>query len=269
MTLSDTSISGTYGDVTFAEGTATFTLKDGEALTAAGLPACIGYTVTESGSEGYTATITVDGTAASTAVGSIPPDDTSTVRFHNEKAGGGIVTGTSLTVKKVWVLDDGGTATDSVTVDLLRNGSVYDTVTLRASSGWTYTWTGLNDSYTWTLEESGIPDGFTSSVSKRGEIWTITNDDIAEEKDSDEEASEQPDQPGDPADSDDPEDPNVQGTPPALDNTPKTGDETHFVLYLTLALLALAGMGAAVFMNSRLRYVGMYEEKRGWARRKV
>ena len=47
ITLGDTSINGTYGDMTFTDGVATFTLKDGESKTASGLPAGIGYTVSE------------------------------------------------------------------------------------------------------------------------------------------------------------------------------------------------------------------------------
>lgn len=52
VTLSDTSINGVYGDddttgMTFVDGVAEFTLKDGETRTAKGLPADITYTVTE------------------------------------------------------------------------------------------------------------------------------------------------------------------------------------------------------------------------------
>ena len=45
--LSDTSISGTYGDVAFSNGVATFTLKHGESKTASGLPAGTRYSVQE------------------------------------------------------------------------------------------------------------------------------------------------------------------------------------------------------------------------------
>lgn len=53
-------VSGTFGEgedaVTFTDGKATFTLKDGEKKTVAGLPVGARYTVTEEAAEGYTTT---------------------------------------------------------------------------------------------------------------------------------------------------------------------------------------------------------------------
>ena len=62
VTLEDTSISGTYGDLTFKDGVAEFTLKDGETKEAPGLPYNIKYTVTEQdySEEGYVTTKTGD-----------------------------------------------------------------------------------------------------------------------------------------------------------------------------------------------------------------
>jgi hypothetical protein len=54
VTLSDNTISGTYGDMTFAGGVATITLKGGEYKTAEGLPTTVGYTVTEAAATGFT-----------------------------------------------------------------------------------------------------------------------------------------------------------------------------------------------------------------------
>ncbi len=55
VTLSDTSINGEYGNMTFIDGVATFTLKHGESKTATRLPSGIRYTVVEDDylSEGY------------------------------------------------------------------------------------------------------------------------------------------------------------------------------------------------------------------------
>lgn len=60
VTLADDSVNGTYGDMEFVNGAAQFTLRDGEARTATGLPAGIGYTVTEeeANQDGYTTTVT-------------------------------------------------------------------------------------------------------------------------------------------------------------------------------------------------------------------
>ena len=60
VTLADDSVNGTYGDMEFVNGAAQFTLRDGEVRTATGLPAGIGYTVTEEEANqvGYTTTVT-------------------------------------------------------------------------------------------------------------------------------------------------------------------------------------------------------------------
>lgn len=66
-------VSGTFGKgenaVTFADGKATFTLKDGEEKTVAGLPVGAHYTVTENAAEGYTTAVNgADGSKAEGAV---------------------------------------------------------------------------------------------------------------------------------------------------------------------------------------------------------
>ena len=80
VTLSDTGINGTFGDMTFANGVATFVLKHGESKTAVGLPAGITYTVTEAEADkdGYT-------TTSVNAIGSIIKDDTAAVTFTNTR----------------------------------------------------------------------------------------------------------------------------------------------------------------------------------------
>ncbi|NLC72970.1 MAG: hypothetical protein GX684_04260 [Ruminococcaceae bacterium] len=78
ITLDDKTVSGKYGDMTFAEGKAEFVLKNGESKTASGLPADIGYTVTESNNEGYTVTKTGD-------TGKIVKDETAEAVYTNQK----------------------------------------------------------------------------------------------------------------------------------------------------------------------------------------
>ena len=77
-------VSGTFGKgehaVTFAGGKATFTLKDGEEKTIAGLPVGARYTVTEDAAEGYTTT--VNGADGSKAEGAVT-EDGATVTFTN------------------------------------------------------------------------------------------------------------------------------------------------------------------------------------------
>ena len=78
VTLSDTGINGKFGEMTFANGVATFVLKHGESKTASGLPAGITYTVTEAEADkdGYT-------TTSVNASGSIIKGDTAAATFTN------------------------------------------------------------------------------------------------------------------------------------------------------------------------------------------
>ena len=77
-------VSGTFGKgehaVTFADGKANFTLKDGGEKIISGLPVGARYTVTEDAAEGYTTT--VNGTDGSKAEGAVT-EDGATVAFTN------------------------------------------------------------------------------------------------------------------------------------------------------------------------------------------
>lgn len=77
-------VSGTFGKgehaVTFADGKATFTLRDGGEKTIAGLPVDAHYTVTEDAAEGYTTA--VNGADGSKAEGAVT-EDGATVAFTN------------------------------------------------------------------------------------------------------------------------------------------------------------------------------------------
>lgn len=78
VTLEDTTINGTYGEMTFVDGVATFTLRHGQSVTAVGLPAGIAYTVTESVPEGYTA-------SNASQTGEIPASGVETVTVVNNR----------------------------------------------------------------------------------------------------------------------------------------------------------------------------------------
>ena len=233
--LGDTSIDGKYGDMTFHDGVAEFTLKHGQSMKATGLPAGIRYTVTESDNAGYTVTSTGE-------TGSIVAGDTAVVVFNNHKSGGSESDTVNVTVKKVWKLDDGGKATDSVTVVLLRDGEEYRRVELNDENGWTYTWTGLSDTFTWIVAEVNVPDGFTAKVDQDGMIFTITNDD-------------------NPSESDEPTDPDKPAVPDKpTDDIPKTGDETNLALWMVL--LGISGIGViTTLLSSKRRYKGKHSKR--------
>lgn len=143
-------------------------------------------------------------------------------------------------VLKVWK-DNGAEdeRPESVTVQLLRNGKVYDTVTLSGKNRWSYEWSGLEQDDIWQVVEADVPEEYTVTVSREGITFVVTNT-LAEEI-TDEPTPEGP-LPEVPEENI-PDEPVPQG--PAL---PQTG-----VLWWPVPLLACAGM--ALFLA-------------GWARRR-
>lgn len=143
-------------------------------------------------------------------------------------------------VLKVWE-DDGAEdeRPESVTVQLLRNGKVYDTVTLSGKNRWSYEWEGLNKDDTWQVVEAGVPEEYTVTVSREGITFVVTNTLTEELPDEPTPEGPLPEVPEENI----PDEPVPQG--PAL---PQTG-----VLWWPVPLLACAGM--ALFLV-------------GWARRR-
>lgn len=84
--MADRTINAAYGEMTFVNGIAVFSLKHGERKTASGLPAGVAYTVVESDNYGYT--VTVNSTANTSAQGTIPENGTAAAAFHNYRNSG-------------------------------------------------------------------------------------------------------------------------------------------------------------------------------------
>lgn len=79
-----------------------------------------------------------------------------------------------VSVVKVWYGAD-VTHPGSVNVTLYRDGTAYDSVTLSAANGWSYTWSGLTDEFEWTVDEPSVPSGYNKIVRRDGYSFTITN----------------------------------------------------------------------------------------------
>ena len=79
-------------------------------------------------------------------------------------------------VQKVWK-DDGNEEKrpEDITVQLLENGNVVDTVVLSPKSNWEYTWNNLDSSSKWQIAEDGVPDGYTVTMTQEGNIFVLTN----------------------------------------------------------------------------------------------
>lgn len=137
------------------------------------------------------------------------PDGAVTVKFDREP----LPTETrSYTVVKIW--EDGGSdgRPQEITVELLQDGQVYDTVVLSAANNWRHTWDGLDAGSRWHVVEGDVPAGYTAAVVREGTVFALTN------------TAEAP-----------PEAP--EKAPPSGETLPNTG-----VLWWPVPVLALAGL---------------------------
>ena len=82
---------------------------------------------------------------------------------------------TSITIKKVWNTDSATKATDSVKVQLLKNGNVIKTVTLNEQNNWQVTFDDMPESDAYSIKEIDIPKGFTATYKQQDYVFTVTN----------------------------------------------------------------------------------------------
>ena len=80
----------------------------------------------------------------------------------------------SIRVLKTW--DDKGTVfrPKEITVDLLCDGEVVDSVTLNKDCKWTHTWEELDADHSWNVSEHPV-EGYTVKVEKNNRTFKITN----------------------------------------------------------------------------------------------
>ena len=138
------------------------------------------------------------------------------------------------TVLKVW-RDDGNKVDrpDEIVVQLLRDGEIYDTVTLSEENNWRYTWSDLDQKSQWRVVEYETPEGYTVSVVREGITFVMTNTHT-------EEIPDEPTPGGDvppPPETNIPDEPTPQGPGPGGSDLPQTG-----VLWWPVSLLACGGL---------------------------
>ena len=210
VTLSDTTVSGEFGDMAFKEGIATFTLKGGESVTAEGLPAGASYIVTESDNDGYEVTKTGD-------TGEIADGETATAAFTNTKNStppedpddppAEPKTG-SLTISKTVTGTDGDTekaftftvtfgAEGSFEYTGSKSGTITSGGTVQLKHGESITISGIPADTSYMVAES---DNEGYEVTKTGDTGTIAADTMAtasftNKKDAEVTPPEDPDDP--------------------------------------------------------------------------
>ena len=82
---------------------------------------------------------------------------------------------TSITIQKVWNTDESTSATDSVTVQLLKDGVVIATAVLNDENEWQIVYTNMPESDSYSIVEVDIPQGFVAAYTQNGYIFTVTN----------------------------------------------------------------------------------------------
>lgn len=83
---------------------------------------------------------------------------------------------TEYTVVKYWAGDGSGNARPvQITVDILRDGVLYDTQTLNAENNWSYSWTAEDNGSVWQVVEREIPEHYTVKVEKNKTMFLLTN----------------------------------------------------------------------------------------------
>lgn len=78
-------------------------------------------------------------------------------------------------VLKLW--DDSGyeeIRPEEVTVQLLCEGMVFDTVILNESNNWRYAWDNLDSQHEWTVVEKELPD-YAVTIAQKGITYTLSN----------------------------------------------------------------------------------------------
>ena len=82
---------------------------------------------------------------------------------------------TTITIKKVWNTDASTKAADSVTVQLLKAGTVVKTAVLNAQNNWQVSFPDMPESDAYSIKEINIPKGFTATYNQKGYEFTVTN----------------------------------------------------------------------------------------------
>lgn len=150
-------------------------------------------------------------------------------------------------VLKVWKdTDSSYKRPKEIVVDLLKDGTVYDTIALTEQNQWRYTWENLSGEHDWLVVEREV-NGYTVSVEKEGITFVVTNTRKPTKNDEpdDDDDGGGGDSPKEPVKPDGPGD---SGTPseslttleevlPPLADLPQTGQ-----LWWPVPLLAAAGL---------------------------
>lgn len=220
VTLSDQSMNGIYGEMTFRNGVAEFTLSHGESKTATDLPAGITYSVVEQEANQGAYTTTGSG-----ETGTIQPGDIAQVAFTND------LSRISIDVSKVWQdnNDQDGKRPDEIAVRLLADGDeTGKTLLLSEDNNWAGSFTDLDEykagrKIVYTVEEVSVDDYETLISGDMETGFTITNRYIPD------------------------------GSVPPVNDAPRTGDNINLALRIAMCGVGLLGMFVTLAVFKRVK----------------
>lgn len=82
---------------------------------------------------------------------------------------------TTTSVTKVWKDKNSAKRPESVTMNLLQDGKIYDSIMLNNANDWKYTWKGLQAKHEYTVVEANVPGNYTALVDRENNDYTVTN----------------------------------------------------------------------------------------------
>lgn len=82
---------------------------------------------------------------------------------------------TTISVTKVWKDKDQSKRPESVTMNLLQDGKIYDSIMLNNANDWKYTWKGLQTKHEYTVVEANVPGNYTALIDRENNDYTVTN----------------------------------------------------------------------------------------------
>lgn len=154
-------------------------------------------------------------------------------------------------VLKGWQNDAENNRPPEIRVQLLRDGEIYDTVTLNIDNNWRHQWDNLSARYHWTVTEKDVANGYFVSLSKNEKTFLLVNS-VPEEEDttSPDESTTEPEDTTSPSEST--TSTTETTTKPDEPELPQTGALRWPIPYLACVGVFLFIVGFATYRKSEL-----------------
>lgn len=153
-------------------------------------------------------------------------------------------------VLKGWQNDTENNRPPEIEVQLLRDGEIYDTVTLNKENNWRHQWDNLSVRYHWTVTEKDVSPGYLVSLSQNEKTLFLVNSAPKEEDTSiPDESTSEPEDSTSPSETTSPDETTTQPDEPEL---PQTGALRWPIPYLACAGVFLFIVGFATYRKSEL-----------------